>query len=50
MNTNTHQPLTDSLRAVLDGASLEGHLKIIVGSLRREPGSDKAAMDRAGVE
>ncbi len=45
MNTNTHQPPTDILRALLDEASREGHLKMIVGGLRRELGSENAAMD-----
>lgn len=45
MNTNTHQPPTDILRAILDEASHEGHLKMIVGGLRRELGSEEAAMD-----
>lgn len=45
MNTNTHKPHTDILRAILDEASLEGHLKMIVGGLRRELGSENAAMD-----
>lgn len=45
MNTNAHQPTNDILRALLDEASLEGHLKMIVGGLRRELGSEYAAID-----